>query len=305
MVWFVLGLILAVVALVGVGAAVLSKPDRSGGNSGRAGGIAVAVIAGVLSFGLLFASATREVPARSVGVPVTVGQIGQSMRPGLHFFQPPWEKVDLINERYQTVYYDGKRCIQVRIGGQQLACWQGSVQYKVRDQAAPGLFASFGNTGNLTSEIQYNVVYRSLYAALTHTFADYNPIVDVSKNFTAGNSQFSQLQPALIADVRHLIGKRIEVSSLLMKNMIYNQTTQNVLERIQQQQGKTAQAQEQIATNREVSLAINKLDSAALSPAALQYMCYQVTQEAMTIKFQLSQTWNCSGNGSNFAVTGK
>lgn len=289
MIWFFLGLVLLVVAVIATLGAVFSDQGKKGGPA------AVAAIAGVCSLALLFGSSMREVPARSVGVPVSLGHVGQSMRPGLHPFQSPWEKVEILNEKIQTTYYDAKHCLQVRIGGQQLACWQGSIQWRVLDNAAPGLFNSYGNTGNIMTEIQDAVVTRNLQAGLTHTFQDYNPIVDVSRSFTAGNSQFSTFQPKLLAYIKHAIGRRIEISSLLMKNMIYNQTTQNVLEGIQQQQGKTAQAAESIKTNYEQNLANQKLSAQSLTPGVLANLCYNTVREAMQIRYQLPAGFSCSG----------
>ena len=297
MVWFVLGLLVGLVFLGGVLTAVFGT-----GNS-RAGGVVVAVLAGILSFSLLLGSSVREVPARSVGVPVTVGHVGGALNPGLHFWQAPWEKVNILNERIQTVYYDGKNCLPVRIGGQQLACWQGSVQYRIFDNAAPGLFNSYGNTGNITSEIQNAVVTRNLQAGLTQTFQDYNPIVDVSKSFTAGNSQFSKFQPKLLDYLHHAIGHRIDVTNLIMKNMIYNSTTQNVLEGIQQQQGKTAQAKESILTNEAQNTANSKLSAQSLTSGVLANICYNTVREAMQIKYQLPAGFNCSGGNAALALS--
>lgn len=297
MVWFVLGLLVGLVALGGLAAAVFGEDET------RVTGAVVAVLAGVISFSLLLGSSVREVPARSVGVPVVVGHVGSALNPGLHFFQPPWETVNIMNERIQTVYYDGKNCLQVRIGGQQLACWQGSVQYRILDSAAPGLFNSYGNTGNITSEIQNAVVTRNLQAGLTRTFQDYNPIVDVSKSFTAGNSQFSTFQPKLLAYLHHAIGHRIEVTNLIMKNMIYNNTTQNVLEGIQQQQGKTAQAKESILTNEAQNTANSKLSPQSLTPGVLATLCYNTVREAMQIHYALPAGFNCSGANSALALS--
>lgn len=295
MIFFFLGLILAIVALCGIGASFIDSEFV-------AGGIATAFIAGLLAFACLLGSSAREVPARSIGVPVTVGHVGQAMSPGIHFWQAPWEKVNILNERIQTTYYDGKNCLQVRIGGQQLACWQGSVQWRVLDNAASGLFNSYGNTGNIMTEIRDAVVTRNLQAGLTRTFQDYNPIVDVSHSFTAGNSQFSTFQPKLLAYLHHAIGHRIDLTNLIMKNMIYNNVTQNVLEGIQQQQGKTAQAKESILTNQAQNTANQKLTQQSLTPGVLIFQCEQLVREAMQTNYPLPVGFNCTGS-SNLALS--
>lgn len=305
MVWFVIGCILAVIAAGCFLAAHYAKKtqNRSSEEVSPVGFRVAGAIVGILAVLFLGFGTTREVPAREVGVPVVFGHVGTSMNPGLHFFQNPATTVNLINERYQTVYYHGKNCLSVRLGGQQVACWQGSIQYKVLDQAAPQLFNDYGNTGNIDAEIQNHVVTRQLQAVLTRQFGDYNPITDAAQSATRATSQFTQMLPKIVASLNHNIGGRVKIESLLQSPMIYSKVTQANLERIQQQTARTQVADQQYNTNIAVNRAFSKLSSASLSPSALTYECYQTVQEAMQNRYQLPAGFSCTG-GSNVSVLG-
>lgn len=102
---FVFGLVLA---LVGLGLAVVGKFKVAGGPArngvlnpprqirARSAGVAIAAVGVVIAIG----SSVRLVAATDVGVPVTLGKIGQPLGPGVHLVSP-WTQVNAFSTRLQ------------------------------------------------------------------------------------------------------------------------------------------------------------------------------------------------------------
>lgn len=266
----------------------------------------------VLAFGFYAWGGIKSVPTKSIGVPVAFGKIdGSPYGPGIHETWKPWLHLAIIDETVQTTTFEvdqktGQGGLDVRIGGQQTARVDVTIQWRVLDSAADNLFLNYANHGtDLMSEIQNAVVVRSLKAAANDVMGDYNPIVDVSVNSTTGNSQFSTFGPKLKAAMVHDIGGRIKVVSLYMPLAHYDRATQNRLNNIQAQYAQTAIARQLVQTNAELAKA-NAAIRASVSndPGVLVHECLQIVQEAEKTGYQLPAGYNCFG-GSAGVVLGK
>jgi regulator of protease activity HflC (stomatin/prohibitin superfamily) len=314
--WFIFSIILLVIAVI-VGFGSFAAKDE--GALGMRVGAAVLT---VLAVGMFVLSGLREVPTRSVGVPTSFGKVESSLRPGIHF-KAPWTTVNILDETIQTTTFDGNDCLTVRIGGQQTACLDVTIQWRILDSGAPGLFNDYNGSGssNTSSSVQPSssvpsgimgnitdaVVIRELEQTVNEVLGDYNPIQDVSANATAGNSQFSGFGPVVESDMRRDLTGRIQVLNVLMPLLRYDTATQDRLNQIQQQYGQTAIAQQEVATNKAQSAA-NAAISASLSsnPGVLEYQCLQITQDALKSGDTLPAGWSCTGSSSSLALsTGK
>jgi regulator of protease activity HflC (stomatin/prohibitin superfamily) len=299
MVWFVIAIILAVVAICALIYGLAADE--------KAGGIALAVLCGVLAFGVFLISISREVPTRSVGVPTAFGKVEPPLRPGVHFGVAPWTKVNILDETIQTTTFEGKDCLDVRIGGQQTACLDATIQWRVLDSGASGLFNDYNGDGpSIMSAITDAVVIRELKQTVNNVLGDYNPIQDVAANATAGNSQFSTFGPVVLRDMRTDLTGRVQVLNVLMPLLRYDNATQQRLNQIQQQYGETAIAKQQIITNEAQNEANSKI-SASLShdPGVLQYQCLQIAQTAIKAGDSSVQPGWCFGSSGVIANTGK
>jgi hypothetical protein len=293
---FVLGLILLLVAVCGF--LWLAVGDIS-----RAVGGIVGVFALVLGLVMLIGSTAKEVPNRSIGIATSFGKVQRGFYlPGVHFWVAPWKRLNIISESVQTTTFEGKNCLDVRIGGQQTACLDVSIQWQVQDQAGSGLFSNYGAKGNLMGDIQNAVVVRELKQVVNQQLGDYNPIEDVSLNTTSGNSQFSKFGPLVLATMRHDIGGRVKVLNLYMPFAHYDRATQQRLNTIQAQYAETAIARQLAATNAAQSLANSKIQK-SLTPEILQYQCLQLTANAVKDQSPLPAGWNCLGGSTSLALS--
>lgn len=267
MVWFVISLILVVAGILCLtGGAIATKA----GNDGLAvmGAGVAALVIGIVVMGL---STISEVPTKSVGD-----------RTG-----------------------SGHNCLPIRIGGQQQACLNITIQWQVKDAAAPSLFNDYNTAGaDILSDIRNAVVVRELEQAVNFQMGDYNPIEDVAANATAGNSQFSTFQPKVFRQMAAEIGGRVKVLSIIMPSAIYAGQTQARLESIQAQYADTAIAKQEIVTNEALNEANRKLEP-NVNPNVLEAQCLNITQMAVKTNFHgLPPGWNCTG-GSPLALSTK
>ena len=78
----------------------------------------------------------------------------------------------------QTTTFEGDDCLQVRVGGQQSACADITIQWQILPSAG-SLFSDYANQGDLMAEVQNAVVIRELKQVVNEMLGDYNPITDV------------------------------------------------------------------------------------------------------------------------------
>lgn len=282
---FILGVV------IGGGVAVYGVASKNGG--ALAGGIAGVVI-GVM---FLVFGGIRSVPVKSVGVLTSFGHVEGDLTPGFHW-EVPWTSANILPETIQTTTFNGKNCLDVRIGGQQTACLDATIQWQVRDSAAPQLFNNYDTSGtNVLDTITTAVVIREFESVVNQTLGDYNPIEDVSQNGTAGNSQFSTFGPKVQHTMRQDIGSQINVIRVIMPILHYDSSTQSRLNTIQAQYAEAAIATEQIAVN-DAQAKANAAIANNVSAGVLIQECLQLVQSAAKTNYALPAGFSCFGAGS-------
>lgn len=305
-------------ALISGGVALTTDGSRpanaysASGASIKMGFTAGAVIALVVSV-LLFAGATfREVPTNAIGVPTSFGHVESAMRPGAHLFVAPWTRVNIIDETIQTTSVQGSfggngscdpLASSVRIGGQQQACADFTIKWQINDNGAPSLYRLYNKSGgNIMDEIQNNLVLVDLRTVVNSVLGDYNPIVDVSANFTAGNSQFSKFGPQIKQAMQQDLNGLINIKQFNLQFLHYDSSTESALVNIQHQFADTAVALELAKTNAAQAKANGKIGQPTV--AQLQYLCYQIVQTAEKTGFSgLPATFSCQPGSTGIAVT--
>lgn len=305
-------------ALVGVAALALSPFGKARGESGdaptRTGLRVIGVIAVVLAFLVFMVSGLKSVPTKSIGIPISFGKVsGAVYGPGVHETWTPWLHLADVSKRVFTTTFEvnqktGQGGLDVRIGGQQTAKLDVTIQWQVQDSAADNLFLDYGsNGGDIMYDIQNAVVVRSLKVAANDVMGDYNPIQDVSANATAGNSQFSTFAAKIKAAMIHNIGHRVKVLAVLMPLAHYDASTQNRLNAIQQQYAETAIAKQQLQTNRAQSAANDALKASVSNDSnVLVAQCLNLVREAEKSGWNgLPAGFSCFGPSSGVVLGNK
>lgn len=280
---FYIAILFWIVMLVAAGAALIvpGKNDRSrnSGGPGKAGWAGIAVLCLVLGLGAFAWSGVKSVPAKSVGVPVSLGHVGSGFyTSGAHETWNPFLHLAIIDQTIQTVTFETgshlpgtSQCsgeLPIRIGGQQPACAKITIQYRVKSGAAGSLFNDYANRNDLMQAIQNALVVRELEVVVNNQLGDYDPITDYRNtvNSNANTSQFTAFGPDILNTMRKDIGGQVHVIAVFLPRITYSNAIEANLIKIQ-----TAYTNATIATeNEKVNAANAKAYSALGNPTVAQ-----------------------------------
>lgn len=260
---------LALIALGGLGALVIGE-KRSVTKRVGAGVFSLFALGIFLTFAL---GGIQTVPVKSIGVPQAFGTVsGGVMSPGVHWTFEPWLSVTNVDETVQTTTFEGDNALPVRIGGQQSALADATIQWQILPSAAESLYQDYANQGDLMTTITDAVVVREFKQVVNQVLGDYNPITD-QENVTSSNtatSQFTQFGPTILADMQHDIGDKIIVKSVFIPKITYDTAVENALQAIQTANANYAIATENVKVNEQKALAYAKLGNPTLAQLVAQ-----------------------------------
>jgi replicative DNA helicase len=169
--------------------------------------------------------------------------------------------------------------LAVRIGGQQSACADITVQWQVLPGAAGGLFQDYANKSNLMGTIDQSVVVRDLETVVNNTVGDYDPITDVKSvtNQNTQTSQFTSFSGTIENQMKKDLSSRIKIDAVNFPLMHYSSGIESVLQGIQKAYGNFAVAQENVKVNQEQQKANAALGNP--SQAALSQYCFNLASD--------------------------
>lgn len=245
-IWFILALILFVVALV-AGLVALAAEDKFAA-------VSTAVVTLVLGGIFTLVSSAYTVPVRNVGIVTSFGKpTGDVTGAGLHWVAP-WKKVNDFDASIQTADHTGdKRCTTVRIGSLATACVENKVRWQVKPDAAPKLFFDYKTDFD---NMRTNYFEAELQRALNEEFATYNPLANIDLNTGAVKFDLNDLAERVKRNLVGKVGKDIDVHSVLIPLIRHDGKTeenikqfQDVLaqKRVLDQKQKNAETEKQIA----------------------------------------------------------
>lgn len=299
--------ILVILILLGVAAVGLLGASVFVRNGYLAGAGVALLIIELLSFSL---GGIQSVPVKSIGVPQAFGTVsGGVMGPGVHFTWQPWMSVSNVDETVQTTTFEQgsnlpgtKSCdgsLSVRIGGQQTACADATIQWQILPSAAEGLYESFANQGDLMQTVTDAVVIREFKQVVNQVLGDYNPITD-QQNVAGSNtatSQFTSFGPTILADMQKDIGSRIRVTSVFLPHITYDTAVEKSLATIQQANANYAIAVENVKVAQEQSQAYVKLGDPTTNQLIAE--CLSIVERTGSSSLQC-----IPGATSNLAISG-
>lgn len=297
--WFIFAIIIAIVGLLCIACAGLA--DDGGSKIGlRVGGTVVVIVA----FLLFVLSGLKSVPVKNIGVPQSFGAVGKTAyEPGIHETWTPWLHLTDVDETVQTTTFENGNCLTVRIGGQQTACADVTIQWKILPKAAGSLFSDYANSGDLMQTVTNAVVVRELKQVVNQDLGDYNPITDVQTvtSTNSATSQFTKFGPQIQQQMQADIGSRIDVVAVLMPYIHYDSQVESKLNAIQQSFANYAIAQENVRVNQEQAQAYQKLGTPGTN--ALISECLDVVKSDGG---NLPAGFSCfPGSGSGLALSSK
>jgi len=265
----ILGVIAAACVLIG-GLCWIGGSGDNGDEDIRSGGIVGVVIGVVLGIGTvicILASSFNSVGTYDIGVTTSFGRVLSYVGPGAHWIAP-WDNMALMDESVQTVDDN----LTVRVAGQQTAQAEVKLRVQLVPSATDALFRQYkGNTQNVISAL----VKPELNVAMNSVYDGYDPILPLStgaKPGTPDNPTTQQLSDAVKAQLISKIGRQVQVNTLIVAPLQYDQTVENRINSVLAQTAKTDVAKQSIITAQSQAAA-NKALQQNVTPLTLVQQC--------------------------------
>jgi regulator of protease activity HflC (stomatin/prohibitin superfamily) len=269
---------------------------------------------------------TVQVPAKNVGVVTTFGKVSdRNLGSGLHLIWP-WQKVTTLDATIITDKFvgeqngdDGRKgdngldCLSVRISDGTTACVSMVIRSQIDQDLANDLYANY-RSDNVDENIFDSLIRTQLSAAASSTFRDFDPILTTnggevvaeSPNLQSLSGDVLENMNENLADASTGGKPEVDMKSLTISFIRFSDTTEDRINDLQAEVGKTRVAEQQIETNRNQAEANRILaDSVSNSPEVLVSKCIDMQiamqQAGQTLAF-VPSCWPGATNNQDVVV---
>lgn len=264
----------------------------------------VAVVAGTLAVLTLFLGSAVIVSTKNVGIETSFGRPVDSLSNGFHLIAP-WNMVTEMDAAIQTDNHvktgDAQSCITVRIAHQATACVDTSIRWRIEESAADGLFRDYRDFAN----VRDSLVTRDLNAALNAEFENYDPLA-IDKDGNSTSPTLESLSAKVLARIQGEIGDQINVLSVIIPVIHYDDNTQSKVNALLAQVAQTRIAEQAVITAQQQALANQTLaQSVSNDPNVLVSRCLDLLSEMVSKGQTVPVAFSCwPGAGSSVVVPG-
>lgn len=253
-------------AVLVVGGMVTAVSPRSEITTRAAGGGALAL--GVVIVAL---ASTVAVPARTVGVVTAFGKPTGTLSNGLHLVKP-WEEVEKMDASLQTNRYTGDSAIGVRLANQSEAKADASIQWQLREEDAEQMYLDYREF----ERIHNDLVDREFRASVNAVLASYNPLD--ADAIAEGGIDLNEFADDIKEDMQKRMGKSVEVRSVALPIINYDEDTQRKIDQLQTEVANTRAAEQSKNTAKEIAEA-NEIMRKSLSDEVLSQRCIEAAEK--------------------------
>jgi regulator of protease activity HflC (stomatin/prohibitin superfamily) len=300
----IVGIVLLVIAPIAFLIAAGFRHSEDGDYAAVATTVAVlALLVGI--FTVVWDSFT-VIPARNVGVVNTFGQANEALSNGFHWVKP-WSSVETIDATVQNINRDSdtKNCPTVRLENQTTACVDVTLQWNIDQNAnANELWQRYrGSNDDVVGNVSRNVVERELQRSLNRAFESYNPLAILQSG--QAPKKTDDLAAQVLSDMKSHVDKGIQVDTLLISLIHFDDTTQGKLNAFAQALADTQVATQTKLTNTQIKAANDLLASASSNDPGVKYQNCLTLIKDLAAKNQLQNlppTFNCDGSGTPVIV---
>ena len=211
------------------------------------------------------------VQPRTVGVVVAFGKPVDVIDHGFHV-KAPWEKVEKLDGAVQNDIYSGETAIPVRLGNNGKATVDASIQWQLKTDEAMEVFLDYRTFDGIRS----NLVDRNFKAALNEVMATYDPL-----NYTdeaEGGKDLAALSQAVQEEMQDRVGNQIEVRSVTLPLVNFDEATQARVNELQAESAKTRVAEQKKQTSTAEAEA-NKILEQSVTDETLTSKCLDIVRE--------------------------
>lgn len=229
---------------------------------------AASLVTGII---IIVLAMTVMVPARTVGVVTAFGKPTGTLPNGLHIIKP-WEKVEKMDASLQTNRYTGDGAINVRLANQSEARADASIQWQLREEDAEKMYLDYREF----ERIQNDLVDREFRASVNAVLAKYNPLD--AEAIAEGGIDLNKFADDIKTDMQKRMGKSVEVRSVALPIINYDQETQRKIDQLQSEVANTRAAEQSKKTAREIAEA-NEILRKSLSDEVLSQRCIEAAEK--------------------------
>lgn len=304
---FVLAILFAVITLLSFGTVAATRKHKDERDLGAMTGAAAAYVTGWVLGGVfllatvlsVFFSSFNSVGTYDIGVTTSFGKVISYVGPGAHFI-PPYENMALMDESVQTVDEN----LTVRVAGQQTAQADVKLRVQLIPSATDSLFKQYkGNTQNVITAL----VKPELNVAMNSVYDGYDPILPLSTGAKPGspdNPTTQQLSNEVKAALIASIGRQVQVNTLIVQPLKYDQTVESRINSVLAQTAKTDVAKQSIVTAQSQAAA-NKALQQNVTPLTLVQQCMTAISDGQLTPPAGFSCWPGSGSGVVIPAAGK
>ena len=267
-------IVIALLALATIAVFVISRfaPEkdkwgdrpRRAWTLGAAGGLlATLIVTAIFSFVI--------VQPRTVGVVVAFGKPVDVVGNGFHI-KAPWEKVEKLDGAVQNDIYNGDSAIAVRLGNNGKATVDASIQWQLKTDEAMEVFLDY----RTFEGIQSNLVDRNFKAALNEVMATYDPLNYADE--AEGGQDLAALSQAVQEEMQERVGNQIEVRSVTLPLVNFDEATQARVNELQAESAKTRVAEQKKQTSTAEAEA-NEILEQSITEETLTSKCLDIVAE--------------------------
>ncbi|KUM29649.1 SPFH domain-containing protein [Glutamicibacter mishrai] len=244
------------------------KPENKNRSATRASGVGIFVV----SLIVVAIMSTTIVQPRTVGVKVALGKPTSVVSNGFHL-KWPWEKVEKLDGSVQNDVYSGDSGIPVRLGNNGRANVDASIQWQLKTDDAMDVFLDY----RTFEGIQSNLVDRNFRATLNEVMATYDPLAYTEPS--KGGQDLEGLAKAVQEKMQAKVKTQIEIRSVTLPIINFDEPTQNRINELQAEAAKTRVAEQRKQTSTAEAEA-NKILERSLTPETLTSKCLDIVAES-------------------------
>jgi regulator of protease activity HflC (stomatin/prohibitin superfamily) len=223
---FITGIILALIALIGLVTWILgrSAEAKGGGILAFFGGLVLSVVCIVIA-------SMSTVPTRNVGIVTQFNKpTGRTTGAGLQW-HAPWQGVDDWDASGQTYSHLGDNCVWVTIAAQRRACIPVQIEWAAKAETAPESWAAYKEVDDLSrfEVFEARRVNPQINAALTSVFASFDPLgtvkADAATAATAAPDLNKTHKQPLLDALTTSVGADVTIKSVAFEAPRYDEPT--------------------------------------------------------------------------------
>lgn len=268
---FIFAIILFVIAVLGLAFGVGSWFLASSADDKKFGAIiggGVTLVAAGLALIVTLCASYDRVDTRNVGIITSFGKPVGVSGAGI-VWHAPWKRVSELSEAIQLQAFDGEgpgkgNLVQVRLGNNSSAWIAENLNWRLVEGAAPQLFQDYGGSNlDVFANIRDNLVDRQAAVALSQVFAKFDPTA------MEQGADLPVLADEVKRDLQHNVGTQIEILSVRIPKIFYDEPTQQRIDQHNQKVQETKNALQDVQTAKQQRAANEERNAAPALPGGV------------------------------------